>query len=68
MTMRIPLLLAHAGLEPQGFRDQGALLRAAVPAATYLDLVGHNHFSTVFDIGSADTELSNAILALRSLH
>ncbi len=64
--LRIPVLLANAALEPQPFRDQGAALRARLPTARYLDLAGHNHFSPVFDIGSADVELSNAILALRT--
>ncbi len=62
--LRIPLLLTIAELEPQGFRDQGRALHQFVPAATFMELAGHNHFSTVFDIGSADVELSNAILAL----
>lgn len=60
----IPLLVTIAELEPQGFRDQGAALHRLLPAATFMDLPGHNHFSTVFDIGSADTGLSDAILAL----
>ena len=63
-SLRIPLLLAIAELEPRGFRDQGMALRRTLPDATFLDLAGHNHFSTVFDIGSADAELSGAILAL----
>ena len=64
--LRIPVLLANAALEPQPFRDQGALLRARLPTARFLDLAGHNHFSPVFGLGSADAELSNAILALRT--
>jgi len=67
-ALRIPLLLTIAQFEPQGFRDQGAALHRLLPAASFIDLPGHNHFSTVFAIGSADTGLSDAILALtRSL-
>ncbi len=65
--LRIPLLAAIAAHEPQSFRDQGMMLNGALcthACPAFLDLAGHNHFSTVFDIGSADTELSNAILAL----
>ena len=63
-ALRIPLLLTIAELEPQRFRDQGAALHALLPEAGFMELAGHNHFSTVFDIGSADTGLSDAILAL----
>ena len=62
--LRIPTLLAIAEFEPQGFRDQGRALHALLPAARFLELAGHNHFSTVFDIGSADVELGTAILAI----
>ena len=62
--LRIPVLASIAELEPQGFREHGLALRAALPAARFLDLAGHNHFSTVFAIGSADAGLSGAILEL----
>lgn len=64
--LRIPLLLAIAELEPQPFRDQGMALRPLLPNARFIELAGHNHFSTVFGIGSADRQLTDAILALRS--
>jgi len=30
----------------------------------FRDLAGHHHFATLFDIGSADAGLADAILAL----
>ncbi|MBY0335218.1 MAG: alpha/beta hydrolase [Acetobacteraceae bacterium] len=66
--LAIPLVMARAELEPPPFRDQAAALRDAVcaarrPCPPILEMAGHNHFSTVFAIGSPDRALSDAILA-----
>jgi triacylglycerol lipase len=65
----IPLLIARAGNEPAAFREQASRLHRARCAERpgcpdILELDGHNHFSTVFAIGSADRVLTDAILAL----
>lgn len=66
--LAIPLFLASADLEPRPFQDQVARLNAALCLAgrcpPYLHMAGHNHFSTVFAIGTADQELTIPILAL----
>ncbi|MBS7788765.1 alpha/beta hydrolase [Roseococcus sp. SDR] len=66
--LTIPLFLASADLEPRPFQDQVARLNAALCLAgrcpPYLHMAGHNHFSTVFAIGTADHELTIPILAL----
>jgi triacylglycerol lipase len=67
--LAIPLLVARASHEPAPFRVQAALLHAALcaartPCPSILELPGHNHFSTVFAIGSADEALTGALLAL----
>jgi triacylglycerol lipase len=67
--LRIPLVTARAELEPGAFRDQTAMLHGALCAARrdcppILELRGHNHFSTVFAIGSADRVLTDAILGV----
>lgn len=66
--LTIPLFLASAELEPRAFQEQVARLNAALCLAgrcpPYLHMAGHNHFSTVFAIGSADQELTVPLLAL----
>lgn len=66
--LTIPLFLVSAELEPRPFRDQVARLNAALCLAgrcpPYLHMAGHNHFSTVFAIGTADQELTIPLLAL----
>jgi triacylglycerol lipase len=66
--LTIPLFLASADLEPRPFQDQVARLNAALCLAgrcpPYLHMAGHNHFSTVFAIGTADQELTIPLLAL----
>ncbi|WP_037300364.1 alpha/beta hydrolase [Rubritepida flocculans] len=67
--LSIPLLIARAGSEPEPFRAQAALLSDALcaartPCPAILELDGHNHFSTVFAIGSADRALTDALLGL----
>lgn len=67
--LTIPLLVARAGNEPEPFRTQALLLRDALcaartPCPAILELDGHNHFSTVFAIGSADRGLTDALLTL----
>jgi triacylglycerol lipase len=66
--LTIPLFLASADLEPRAFQDQVARLNAALCLAgrcpPYLHMAGHNHFSTVFAIGTADQELTIPILSL----
>ena len=66
--LTIPLFLASADLEPRAFQEQVARLNAALCLAgrcpPYLHMAGHNHFSTVFAIGTADQELTIPILAL----
>lgn len=66
--LTIPLFLASADLEPRPFQDQVARLNAALCLAgrcpPYLHMAGHNHFSTVFAIGSPDQELTIPLLAL----
>jgi triacylglycerol lipase len=67
--LAIPLLVARAEREPAAFREQAAFLHAALcaaraPCPAILELPGHNHFSTVFAIGSADQALTGALLAL----
>lgn len=66
--LTIPLFLASADLEPRAFQEQVARLNAALCLAgrcpPYLHMAGHNHFSTVFAIGSVDQELTIPLLAL----
>jgi len=63
--LRIPVLLVNAEFDPAPFRAQGALLRAArADGQAFLDLPGHNHFSTIFAIGTPDRALGDGILAL----
>lgn len=66
--LTIPLFLASAELEPRPFQEQVARLNAALCLAgrcpPYLHMAGHNHFSTVFAIGSTDQELTIPLLAL----
>lgn len=66
--LSIPLFLASAELEPRPFQDQVARLNAALCQAgrcpPFLHMAGHNHFSTVFAIGTADLELTVPLLAL----
>lgn len=66
--LTIPLFLASADLEQRSFQDQVARLNAALCLAgrcpPYLHMAGHNHFSTVFGIGTADQELTIPILSL----
>jgi triacylglycerol lipase len=67
--LSIPLLVARASDEPEPFRAQAARLHAALcaartPCPAILELPGHNHFSTVFAIGSADRALTDALLVL----
>jgi triacylglycerol lipase len=66
--LTIPIFLASADLEPRPFQEQVARLNAALCLAgrcpPYLHMAGHNHFSTVFAIGTADQELTIPLLAL----
>ncbi len=62
--LTIPMVTANAEFDPAPFHAQGALLPERMRARHML-LRGHNHVSPVFGFGSADTELSNAILTLR---
>ncbi len=66
--LNIPLFLASADLEPRAFQEQVARLNAALCLAgrcpPFLHMAGHNHFSTVFAIGTADQELTIPLLAL----
>lgn len=63
----LPIIQATAALDPPDFIQQGALLQAALcarPAGcapALARLAGHNHLSTVFAIGTADRQLSDAI-------
>jgi len=62
----IPLLLATAELDPPEFRQQQAAMTAALcrkgrcPAT--LDQKSHAHMSEIYALGTADVELSNALL------
>ncbi|WP_431281785.1 alpha/beta hydrolase [Humitalea sp. 24SJ18S-53] len=63
----LPIMQATAALDPPGFLRQGEALQAALCARpvgcapAMARLPGHNHLSTVFAIGTADRELSDAI-------
>jgi len=66
--LTIPLFLTSADLEPRPFQDQVARLNAALCMAgrcpPFLHMAGHNHFSTMWAIGSADQELTVPLVAL----
>jgi triacylglycerol lipase len=64
---RVPLLIVHAELDPPVFHDQArrvttAQLAARRPARA-LALAGHNHFSALFALNTADASLSSEIAA-----
>jgi len=67
MASRIPMLLVAAELDPAPTVQQAEQLHAALcgrgnaPCPRLLRLAGHNHFSEVFDIGTADREFANEI-------
>ena len=59
----LPMLFAHAELDPADFQQQAAQLRAALCDAgrcrPMLKLLGHNHPSEVFSINTTDRALSD---------
>ena len=67
MASRIPMLLVAAELDPAPTVQQAEQLHAALcgrgsaQCPRLLRLAGHNHFSEVFDIGTADREFANEI-------
>jgi acetyl esterase/lipase len=63
----VPLMLVQAGLEPPGIEHESinldAALRRAHRPATTLVLKTHSHISAMNAIGTADTELTDQVLA-----
>jgi triacylglycerol lipase len=62
----LPLLVAHAELDPPQFVEQAALLNSALCAAgrcpRVVRLAGHSHMSEVYAINTADASLSSPLL------
>jgi triacylglycerol lipase len=57
----VPLLVAHAGLDPQNFIDQAKLLSEALCARgncpRFVELAPHSHMSEVYAINTSDRSL-----------
>jgi acetyl esterase/lipase len=65
---RIPLMISNAELDPPGIAAQSALLKDALCKSEHgcvrsLVLPHHSHMSESYSIGTADTQLSDQILA-----
>jgi triacylglycerol lipase len=62
----VPLLVAHAGLDPQNFIDQAKLLNEALCARgrcpRLVELKDHNHLSEAYAINTADRSLWGPIV------
>jgi triacylglycerol lipase len=62
----VPLLVAHAGLDPQDFIDQAKLLNEALCARgrcpRFVELKDHSHMSEVYAINTADRSLAGPIV------
>jgi acetyl esterase/lipase len=62
---RVPIMVAHAQLDPADFHAQAKQLQAALCAAGHcrpsLELAGHSHMSEVYSINTADSALTDAI-------
>jgi acetyl esterase/lipase len=67
LTTPVPLMLVWAGLEPPGIERESinldAALRQAQRPVTTLVLKTHSHISAMNAIGTADTELTDPLLA-----
>jgi len=65
VAAKIPLLLAHAELDPPAFEAQSTALKDALCAAhqcpRLLFLPGHNHVSEVYAVNTKDVLLTRAI-------
>jgi triacylglycerol lipase len=63
----VPLLLAHAQLDPADFHRQAAQAQSALCAAGHcpplLQLLGHSHMSEVYAINTGDHALTDAVKA-----
>lgn len=70
VASRVPLLLAHAELDPSDFHRQSSQARSALCEAgrcpPSLLLQGHSHMSEVYAINTADHALTDAIRAFVS--
>jgi triacylglycerol lipase len=65
--LEVPVLLAHATLDPPRFVAQGEAMAAAMRAAgrspTVVVLEGHSHISEILAVGTDDTSLTAPLLA-----
>lgn len=64
---KVPLLVAHAELDPEGMVDDAEALHAALTKAgrphEYLVAAKHGHMSESYSVGTADESVSGPVLA-----